>query len=50
MNHCYGMGFDPSFSSKAVLSFRPRGVMPRELPYLMRKQNEKEAVERGLSL
>lgn len=32
MNHCYWMGFDPSFSSKPILSFKPRGVMPRELP------------------
>lgn len=50
MNHGSRTGFDPSFSSKAVLSFKPRGVLPRELPYLMRKQNEREAVETGLSL
>ena len=50
MNHGYWTGFDPSFSSKAILSFKPRGDLPRELPYLMRKQNEREAVETGLSL
>jgi hypothetical protein len=50
MNHGSRTGFDPSFSGKAVLSFKPRGVLPRELPYLMRKQNEREAVETGLSL
>lgn len=48
MNHCYEMGFDPSFSSKAILSFKPRGVLPRELSYFLRKQNETEAVENGL--
>ena len=50
MNHGYWTGFDPSFSSKAILSFKLRGDLPRELPYLMRKQNEREAVETGLSL
>lgn len=50
MNHCYETGFDPSFSRKAILSSKPRGVLPRELPYFMRKQNETEAVEYGLSL